>query len=340
MSSTYKIRVHSVAAAGNQKPSLASGKQAFRRDELPSSGRPPFARDTTMTSACLVWSVVSVVYAAPYLPRDLTIINGQFVSGDGTVEQLRGSNVVVKGPPWLPTVNGTERCMPTKACKTFNEADAEYFKSRGWNLVRLGVIWAGGQPTPEPRLDKDFVERLHAILDLCHQHSIRVILDLHQDAMGTAVCGEGVPMWYSQQHLSWLLGKPVVGVESKLIGKCSVSDFTSWKAHLGDPLYNVLNECCLTVNDPSGGWGSKLDPSVGVQITLAHLGASAGAKPKVWARPCCRVRATRAIPQYDASTRLATWQSRARKGAPRTRSTSGCSRAPWRSIRPPSASNL
>ena len=164
-------------------------------------------------------------------------------------------------------------------CKTFNEADALYFHSQGWNLVRLGVIWAGGQPTPEPRLDEEFVRRLQAILELCHRHSIRVILDLHQDGMATAVCGEGVPMWYSQKHLGWLLGKPVVGVSSKLVGKCSVSDFASWKEHSGDPLYNVLNECCVAINDPGGGWGNKLDPTVGIQITMAHLGKRARNQP-------------------------------------------------------------
>ena len=41
------------------------------------------------------------------------------------------------------------------------------------------------------------VRRLQAILTLCHDNGIAVLLDVHQDAVGTAVCGEGVPQWYS-----------------------------------------------------------------------------------------------------------------------------------------------
>ena len=97
-----------------------------------------------------------------------------------------------KGPPWLPLVNGSTRCNVSTACSTFNEADALYIRSLGWSVIRLGVIWAGGQPTPEPKLDTAWVERLQAILALCETHGIRVLLDVHQDAVGTAMCGEGM----------------------------------------------------------------------------------------------------------------------------------------------------
>ena len=88
------------------------------------------------------------------------------------------------------------------------------------NFVRLGVVWAGGQPTPEPKLDPEFERRLGDFLDLCHEHGIHgkytqatsfvicgsifdrllvvaVLLDVHEDSVGTATCGEGVPPWLS-----------------------------------------------------------------------------------------------------------------------------------------------
>ena len=58
-----------------------------------------------------MWCVLAAAaYLAPpayltpaaYLPRDLTIVDGKFVNASGAVELLRGSNVVVKGLPWLP----------------------------------------------------------------------------------------------------------------------------------------------------------------------------------------------------------------------------------------------
>ena len=56
-------------------------------------------------------------------------------------------------------------------------------------------MWAGAQPTPDPVLDPDWLQRLWAILTLCEKHGIAVLLDVHQDAVGTATCGEGVPQW-------------------------------------------------------------------------------------------------------------------------------------------------
>ena len=40
------------------------------------------------------------------------------------------SIVVVKGPFWLPTVNGTGSADPERL-QTFNEGDARYFQSQG-----------------------------------------------------------------------------------------------------------------------------------------------------------------------------------------------------------------
>ena len=213
----------------------------------------------------------STPFVASFAPRDVTVVNGRWVNASGNVEHLRGMNVVVKGPPWLPAVDGTTHCGTTSSiCTTFNEEDAAYFRSQGWNLIRLGTIWAGAQPTPSLQLDPDFVERLHKILELCHRYSIRVILDLHQDAMGTALCGEGVPMWYSQLHLAHLIGKPLVSTASPAFGKCSLTDLAGWEQHAGDPQYNILNECCTAINAP-GNWGSALIPTLGVQLTFEHL---------------------------------------------------------------------
>lgn len=153
--------------------------------------------------------------AASWVARDVVIEEGKWRGATGDWEHMQGTNVVMKGPPWIPGVEGTEKCLgagksPGTAshnnCSNFNIGDVSYLKSQNMSVIRLGVTWAGGQPTPDPVLDPDFLERLHNILELCGNHSIRVILDLHQDAMGTAMCGEGVPMWFSQKHFPHLIG--------------------------------------------------------------------------------------------------------------------------------------
>ena len=172
-----------------------------------------------------------------------------------------------QGPPWIPAVSGGTACAleggPTRGapCSTFNEHDVAVLKSKAWTptgqngratIIRLGVIWAGGQPTPAAALDADFVARLHAFLALCEEHDIRVILDVHQDAVGTAQCGEGIPMWYSKQHFAHRIGKPILGPKSSMKGNCSEVDTKSWAIAAGDPNYNLLNPCCLRWNAPGG----------------------------------------------------------------------------------------
>ena len=178
----------------------------------------------------------------------------------------------MKGPPWIPeVVKDGPACNASEACNSFSDADARNLASLGKTAVRLGVIWAGGQPTPEPALDAEFVRRLHAFLDLCHQHSLRVMLDVHQDAVGSAMCGEGVPMWYSQKTFPGLIGKPVLGPATKFLkGNCSLLHAEQWKLHAGDPQYNLLNPCCLLWNAP-GGWGSNIDVTDFAEAQITQL---------------------------------------------------------------------
>eukprot|EP01050_Picozoa_sp_SAG11_P024527 SAG11_NODE_5246_length_1617_cov_3.216074_1_plen_411_part_10 len=142
--------------------------------------------------------------AAAWVPRDVVIRGGQFINRrTGVAEVLNGTNVVMKGSPWIPEVAGTARCADDhSSCSTFNDADALYLKGLYGEhpSIRLGVIWAGGQPTPAAALDPAFVVRLRAFLRLCERHGIRVMLDVHQDAVGTAMCGEGVPMWFTKRR--------------------------------------------------------------------------------------------------------------------------------------------
>jgi len=219
--------------------------------------------------------------AGSEVARDSTLVDGQWIDVEGNVEALMGTNVVVKGWPWIPSIEETgSSCKDLEdtetVCTSFNSQDIKLMKAQGLNTVRLGVIWAGGQPTEEPELDADFVSRLQAFLTLAHDNDLRVILDLHQDAISSATCGEGVPMWYTKKHLPHLIGKPVVGVESKLTGECSVTDFKGWAEHAGEDNYNVLNKCCTSINAP-GAWGEKTVPTIGTQTTFAQLvGTSVG----------------------------------------------------------------
>ena len=216
-----------------------------------------------------VLACAATVGAAP--PRTVRVDGQRFVLADtNTTIVLSGPNVVVKGPPYLPSVQGTticeddvgSSCQPfgnCTSCTTFNEADVAHLKSMGWNSIRLGVVWAGAQPRDENKLDPGFLQRLHALLDLTDKAGIAVVLDNHGDAVGSANCGNGIPMWFSTKASPELIGKPLVSaLPYSLIPGVNVKtspgyshcggDPEKYAEHAGDPNYNLLNECCLAIN--------------------------------------------------------------------------------------------
>ena len=114
----------------------------------------------------------------------------------------------------------------------------------GWNAIRLGVVWAGAQPRDGDALDAEFVRRLHAVLDLCDREGLHVLLDNHGDMVGSAGCGNGVPMWIQRAAAPNLIGAPLrtdlpwslspKGRVSGLSGYHVCGDnATKWAAHAG-----------------------------------------------------------------------------------------------------------
>jgi len=232
-----------------------------------------------MIRATVLGSLLGVVLgdSAPRLVR----VQGQRFVKSATNETIvmGGPNVVVKGPPYMPYVSGNTYCqdLPSDpdqscidnpgschSCQTFNQADVDHIKSRGWNFIRLGVVWAGAQPRDEDQLDPQFVELLHAVLNLTDKNGLHVMLDNHGDMVGSAGCGNGVPMWIQKQAAPQLIGKPLVtDFPYNLINQISVKsidgynhcgeDETKWAAHAGDPNYNLLNECCQAMNSGNPG---------------------------------------------------------------------------------------
>jgi endoglycosylceramidase len=64
----------------------------------------------------------------------------------------------------------------------------------GLNFIRLGVMWAGWEPT-EGTVNATYVSAVRTLLDAAADAGIAVLIDLHQDVISRATCGEGVPDW-------------------------------------------------------------------------------------------------------------------------------------------------
>ena len=144
-----------------------------------------------IAAAALAAAAPATTAAAPRLVR---VSGRQFVlAATGAPITLVGPNVVVKGPPYLPTVvadapvcddvvdGGCAAAGNCTSCTTCGLADVANFRARGWNALRLGVVWAGAQPRDENALDAAFLARLHALLNLTDAAGLAVILDNHGD---------------------------------------------------------------------------------------------------------------------------------------------------------------
>ena len=68
------------------------------------------------------------------------------------------------------------------------------------------------QSRDEDALDPAFLEKLHAVLDLTDANDIHVILDNHGDMVGTAGCGNGVPMWFQRKAAPELIGNLILAL--------------------------------------------------------------------------------------------------------------------------------
>jgi len=224
--------------------------------------------------SCVVCIVLLFAFSSALVDRNVRIEGQQFVEAKTSEPVvLVGPNVVVKGPPYMPYVQGdticndvvNDECTATGtciSCDTFNQADIDHMREMGWNAIRLGVVWAGAQPRDEEALDPAFLELMHDVLDLTDANEIHVILDNHGDMVGSAGCGNGVPMWFQQKAAPELIGKQLethfpynlVLPVDQLDGYAYCgNDTAKWAQHAGDPNYNLINECCQQMNSGNPG---------------------------------------------------------------------------------------
>jgi endoglycosylceramidase len=102
--------------------------------------------------------------------------------GDGQVVILHGLNMVSKRPPYEPEAAG------------FGVAAASTLASDGFDVVRLGVVYAAVEPEPGV-ISGAYVNSItRTVADLAHD-GVYSLLDFHQDQMSTAFGGEGFPPW-------------------------------------------------------------------------------------------------------------------------------------------------
>ena len=108
----------------------------------------------------------------------------------GRYSIFHGGNVVVKLPPYLPTLDvfDYQYSLNTKE-------DLETMKRLGFNSIRLGVIWEAVEKKPG-EYDMDYLNKVEQIINTLGENGIYTMVDAHQDVFSRNFCGEGVPYFY------------------------------------------------------------------------------------------------------------------------------------------------
>jgi endoglycosylceramidase len=175
----------------------------------------------TAATVCFLWtSPTATARVATALPDSFSpntpFVHGLLSSGQGgTIHDeygrtvlLHGVNAVYKRPPYELYVD------PGKPWN-FTSKDAAAIAGLGFNIVRLGIIWAGIEPgtlgannpavcSPGPPTDPNqwnqavadaYIARIRQTVDLLARYHIYTLLDMHEDVYSNVFGGEGAPDW-------------------------------------------------------------------------------------------------------------------------------------------------
>lgn len=122
--------------------------------------------------------------------KKLFVKGKNFIDESGAQVILSGINFVCKDK----ALNYIDHC---------DDNVFEWFKSLGFNVIRLGLIWDGVEPEPM-QYDNEYLGKVSRFIELSAKNDIYVFLDMHQD-LYSCKYGDGAPEWATitdgQPHL-------------------------------------------------------------------------------------------------------------------------------------------
>jgi len=103
-----------------------------------------------------------------------------FVDPNNQFIYLRGVNMMSKTPTDLLTLG-------------FNQANVNLMKTSNFTVVRLGVMWAYVEPTPN-QYNEQYLNQIASIIKMLAAQGIYTIIDFHEDEY-SSIFGDGAPGW-------------------------------------------------------------------------------------------------------------------------------------------------
>jgi endoglycosylceramidase len=151
--------------------------------------------------------MAALLVASPALAAPPGHAGRWVVDRSGRVLVLHGLNMVSKLPPYLPSATG------------FGADDAAFLARNGFNVVRLGVIYAGVESSPGV-YDDAYLKSIARTVRVLSARGIYTLLDFHQDQYNERFHGEGFPAWAVQDD--GLPNSPDLGFPGNYLGMPAV----------------------------------------------------------------------------------------------------------------------
>jgi endoglycosylceramidase len=129
-------------------------------------------KNATLSQHLLLIFIIILLHAHNVRPRldKIRIKGNAFVDESDRVVIFHGVNAVKKEAPWVPD--------------SWNRTQIEYLKAWGFNVVRLGVMWAGLMPKKD-YVNTTYLNEMVKIVDMLEEAGLYVIIDLHQDMLSS-----------------------------------------------------------------------------------------------------------------------------------------------------------
>ncbi|MFA5890276.1 MAG: cellulase family glycosylhydrolase [Actinomycetota bacterium] len=118
----------------------------------------------------------------------------------GRVVVLHGMNAVWKTDDYYPPSSIYSVDYVSEDKSYFDERDVQIMRERGFNVVRLGIIWKGLEPT-RGTYDEKYLDRIQEIVKMLGDHGVMTLLDFHQDMYNERFDGEGFPDWATHSEV-------------------------------------------------------------------------------------------------------------------------------------------
>jgi endoglycosylceramidase len=140
-------------------------------------------------SAVVAFSLLAPSLSSSLPPVRPSPANKKFHDSHGRQVTFHGVNAISKGVPFVPDTStfSADISMTTE--------DFEIMQELGLNVLRLGVMWPGVEPSTRGVYNETYLDEIDKIVSMAADHGVYTLLDMHQDDLSETFCGEGIPSW-------------------------------------------------------------------------------------------------------------------------------------------------